>query len=65
MPVGMRLECSPRLDDGEIVTGSAHKLQSDRKILIRESARNGECRQAANIADATERVGKDEAGLEV
>ncbi len=65
MPVGMGLKCSPCLDNRKIVTGSAHKLQSYRETLLSESARNGHCRQPANIANATEWVGKDETGLEI
>jgi len=65
MPVSMGLEYSSRLDDAKIVTGPAHKLQSDGEILLRETTRNGHRRQPANIAEATERIGKDETGLKI
>ena len=65
MPVRLRLESPPRFNDGIIVTRSAHKLQPDREILSRESAGNGHRRKPADIADAAERIGKSEIGLEI
>ncbi len=65
MPVRMRLESPPRLNDGIIVTRSTHELQPDREIFSRESAWNGHCRKPADIADAAERIGKSEIGLEI
>ena len=65
MPIGMRLEGPPGLDNRKIVTGSTHELQPDGKILIRESARNGHRRKTADITDAAERIREDQSGLEV
>jgi len=65
MPVGMRLECPPRLDDRKIVARSADKLQSHREILFCETAGNGHCWKPADIPDATQRVGECQIGLEI
>ena len=65
MPVGVQLEGPPCLDNRKIVTRSAHKLESDRKILFREPARNGHCRKPADIADAAERIRKQQIGFEI
>ena len=65
MPVGMQLEGPPRLDNRKIVARSTHKLQSDRQILLGETARNGHCRKPADIADAAERIWKCKVGLEI
>ena len=65
MPVGMRLEGSPRLNNGEVVTSSAHELQPDGKIFVRESTGNGHCRKTADIADAAEGIGEDQSRLEI
>jgi len=40
MPVGVELEGSRSLDHGEIIAGSSHKLQSNRKIIFGESTRD-------------------------
>src|SRR5258708_17522617 len=65
MPVGMQLEGPPRLDNRKIVARSAHKLQSDRQILLGESAGNRHCRKPADIANAAERILKCQIGLEI
>src|SRR6266849_5000922 len=65
VPVGVRLEGPPRLDYRVIVARSTNELQSDGQILIRESARNGHRRKAADIADAAERIGKSQISLEI
>src|SRR2546430_7442018 len=57
MPVSVQLEGSPCLNYRVIVTGSAYELQPGRKILVRESTRNGHCRKPADIADAAEGIG--------
>src|SRR5260370_38302947 len=65
MPVSMRLEGPPRLNDGKIITSSTHKLQPDRKVFVRESTGNGHCRKTADIPDATERIGEDQTSLKM
>jgi len=65
MPIGMRLEGSPRLNNGEVVTSSAHELQPDGKIFVRESTRYRHRRKTTDIADASERIGEDQSGLEI
>src|SRR5260370_40318680 len=65
MPAGMQWEGPPRVDNRKIVARSAHKLQSDRQILLGESAGNGHCRKPADIANAAERIWKCQIGLEI
>ena len=65
MPIGVQLEGPPCLDNRKIVTRSAHKLESDREIFFREPTRNGHRRKPADIANATERIGKSQIGLEI
>src|SRR2546421_13030010 len=65
MPVAVQLEGPPRLDNCEIVARPAHKLQPDREIFLRESTRNGHCREPADITDAREGIGKSQIGLEI
>ena len=65
MPVGVQLEDPPCLDNRKIVTRSAYKLESDREILFREPARNRHCWEPADIANAAERIGKNQIGLEI
>ena len=65
MPVGVLLEESCGLNYGEIVSGTADKLKTDGEILFGETTRDRECRQAADIADAAQRIGERETGLEI
>ena len=41
MPVSVKLECSRRLNHGEVVAGPSYELQSNRKIIFGEAAGNG------------------------
>jgi len=65
VPVGVPLEGPPRLDYRIIVARSSNELQPDWQILVRESAGNGHCREAADIADGAERIRKSKIGLEI
>src|SRR5258708_13299600 len=65
VPMGMRVEGPDGLNHGKVVTRSTHELQPDRKVLVRESARNGHCRKTADIADGAERIGEDQSGLKI
>src|SRR6266576_497610 len=65
MPVGVKLEGSPCLNYRVVVPGSGYKLEADRKIFVRKSAGDGYRRKPADIANATERIGKSQIGLEI
>jgi hypothetical protein len=47
MPFGVKLECSRRLNHREIVSSLSHELQSNREILVRKAAGNGQSWQPA------------------
>src|SRR5712671_907297 len=49
MPIGVLLKDARGLDNGDIVTSASHELQTHRKILVGETAGNGECRKPAQI----------------
>jgi len=59
----LALESARRLNDRDIVSGSGHKLQAGRKIFFRKAAWNRQRGKAAEIADAAERVRKDQIGF--
>jgi hypothetical protein len=61
----MLLEHSRGLNNGGIITGSSHKLKSDRKILLRESTGDGQCRQPADVADSAERIRENQFGFKI
>src|SRR5260370_35467503 len=63
VPIGMRLEGSPRLNHGKAVTGSTQDLQPNGKIFAGDSARNGHCREPAEIPDGAEGLGEAQPGL--
>src|SRR5579859_1210344 len=65
MPVGVQLEGARGLDYGEIIAGAGHELQADGKIFFGEAARDGEGREAAQIANGAQRVGEGQAGFQV
>src|SRR5438270_10344723 len=65
VPVGMQLKGPPCLDNRKIVARSTHKLQPDREILLGEPAMNRHGWKPADIADAAERFGKSQIGIEI
>ncbi len=58
MPVGVLLIRARRLDHGEIVSCAPHELQPYREILLGKTAGHRESRQAAEVADGTQRIRK-------
>src|SRR6267378_4687247 len=65
MPVGVLLKDTRGLDNRDIVASASHELQSHRKILVGETAGNGECRKPAQISDATLRIRVRESRLQI
>ena len=61
MPIGGLLKCASRLQYSEVISRTRDKLNSYGQILFGESARHRESREAAKIADSSQRVGKREA----
>src|SRR4029077_9937443 len=65
VPLSMQLEGPPCLNDRKIIARSSHKLQTNGKILISESARHGHRRQPADVAQAAERIRENQTSLEI
>src|SRR5579859_5458293 len=65
VPVGVLLESTRSADDRGVGAGFADELQSERKLIVGESARNRKCRQSAEIANAAERIGKSDIGFQI
>jgi len=63
--VGVLLEKAGGEDDGEVVSGFGDELEADGEIFGRETARDGEGREAAEIANGAELIGEGKAGFEV
>src|ERR1700720_4475904 len=65
MPVGVQLVGARGLDYRNVVAGASHELQAHGKILFGEAAGNGKRWQPAQVADAAQRIGVRESGLEI
>src|SRR5579863_5263391 len=65
VPVGVLLKDPRSADDRGVGAGFADELQSERKFVVGESARNRKCRQSAEIANAAERIGKSDIGFQI
>ena len=56
--LGVSLEGARRLNHAEVVTRACDELNSDGQVLIREATGYRERRQAAQISDCAEWIGK-------
>jgi len=65
MPIRGLLKCPSCLQHGDVVSGTRNKLNSYWQVLFRESARHGESRKAAKVADSSQRVGKRESRKQI
>lgn len=60
MPIGGLLKCASRLKNSDVISRACDKLNSYRQISFDESTRHRESRQAAEVADSSQRIGKSE-----
>ena len=65
MPLGVKLECSRRLNHGDVVARASHELQSNWKITFGEAAGNRQCWKSAEIADGAEWIRESEIGFQI
>ena len=65
VPIRVLLIGARRLNHGSVISGPPHELQSDWQVFRREAAGHGNCRKPAQVADAAERVWKNEVRFEI
>ena len=65
VPGGGLLEGAGGLEHSSIVAGAANELDADGEIFGGEAARNGNCGQAAEVADGAERISEGKSREEI
>src|SRR6478672_2901538 len=65
MPVCLALENARRLNDLSVIQSATNKLYARRQAVLAETARHADCRQAADVADAANGIGKGQRFVQV